>query len=45
MQIRRPSSRKQWVEPLLNAAVVLVLFAPLAVAFGWTWLDALLDQL
>jgi hypothetical protein len=43
--LRRPANRKGWVEPLLNAAVVVVLVVPWAVAFGWTWVDALIDQL
>jgi hypothetical protein len=41
---RRSLTRTAWVQPFLNAAVVLVLVAPLAVAVGWTWVDALLDQ-
>ena len=43
--LRRSATRRGWVEPLLNAAVVIVLVTPLAVAVGWTWVDALLDQL
>jgi hypothetical protein len=33
-----------WLEPLLNAAVVILLIVPPVVALGWPMVDSILDQ-
>jgi hypothetical protein len=36
---------REWKEPLLNAAVVLLLIVPPVLALGWLVVDSILDQL
>jgi hypothetical protein len=36
--------KRGWLEPLLNAAVVILLIAPPVVALGWLVVDSILDQ-
>ena len=38
------AARRGWVEPLLNAAVVILLIAPAAAALGWLVIDSIFDQ-
>jgi hypothetical protein len=38
------AAHRGWVEPLLNAAVLILLIAPPVVAVGWSVIDSILDQ-
>jgi hypothetical protein len=42
-RLRAP--RRGWSEPLLNAAVLILLIVPPVVALGWLVVDSIFDQL
>jgi hypothetical protein len=41
-RLRAP--RRGWSEPLLNAAVLILLIVPPVVALGWLVVDSIFDQ-